>query len=44
MTKQEFEAYLWKQIEAGEITRDEAEVEYDYFVNGSDSFQNIYGK
>lgn len=43
MTKQEFDAYLREQIAKGEITPEDAEVEYDYFVNGWDSFQNIYG-
>ena len=44
MTKQEFDAYLRKQIAAGEITPEEAESEWDFFVNGMDTFQNIYGR
>lgn len=43
MSKEEFDAYLRDQIAKGEITPEDAEVEYDYFVNGWDSFQNIYG-
>lgn len=43
MTKEEFDAYLREQISNGEITPADAEVEWDYFVNGWDSFQNIYG-
>lgn len=43
MTNQEFDAYLRDQIDRGEITPEDAEVEYDYFVNGWDSYQNIYG-
>jgi len=43
MTKEEFDAELREQIERGEITPEQAESEMDFFVNGSDSFQNIYG-
>lgn len=43
MSRDEFEAYLRDQIAIGEITPADAEVEYDYFVNGWDSVQNIYG-
>ena len=43
MTKQEFDAYLRDQIAKGEITPEDAEVEYDFFVNGLDSVQNLYG-
>ena len=43
MTKEEFDAGLRDQIARGEITPEEAESEWDFFVNGMDSFQNIYG-
>lgn len=43
MTKEEFEKKLREEIAKGEITPEDAEVEFDYFVNGWDSFQNIYG-
>ena len=43
MTKQEFDTYLRDQIAKGDMTPEDAEVEYDYFVNGWDSIQNIYG-
>lgn len=43
MTKQEFEDYLRDQIAIGEMTPEDAEVEYDFFVNGWDSVQNLYG-
>lgn len=42
MSRDEFDAYLWEQIAKGEITPEDAEVEYDYFVNGWDSVQNLY--
>ena len=44
MTKDEFDARLREQIANGEITPEEAESEWDYFVNGCDSYQNIYGR
>ena len=43
MTKEEFKAKLQSQIDNGEITPDDAESEWDFFVNGMDSYQNIYG-
>ena len=43
MTKEEFDAKLREQIAKGEITPNEAAIEWDYFVNGADSYQNIYG-
>ena len=43
MSKQEFDAYLRDQIVQGEMTPEDAEVEWDFFVNGWDSVQNIYG-
>ena len=43
MTNKEFDEMLLAKIASGEITPEDAEVEYDFFVNGSDSFQNIYG-
>ena len=43
MTKEEFDAKLRDQIAKGEITPEDAESEWDFFVNGMDSFQNIYG-
>ena len=42
MTKQEFDAYLRDQIAQCEMTPEDSEVEYDFFVNGWDSVQNIY--
>ena len=43
MTKEEFEEMVREKIAKGEITPDDAESEYDFFVNGMDSYQNIYG-
>ena len=43
MTKEQFDAKLREQIAKGEITPEEAAIEYDFFVNGCDSDQNIYG-
>ena len=43
MTKEEFEEKLREQIANGDLTPEDAESEYDFFVNGADSFQNIYG-
>lgn len=44
MTNKEFDEMLREKISKGEITPEDAQVEYDFFVNGSDSFQNIYGR
>lgn len=43
MTRDEFDAKIREQIANGEITAEAAESEWDFFVNGVDSFQNIYG-
>lgn len=43
MTSEDFEQFLKNQIACGEITPEDAESEYDFFVNGSDSWQNVYG-
>ena len=43
MTRDEFDAELRKQIADGEITPEQAESEWDFFVNGMDSFESIYG-
>ena len=43
MTKEEFDAILRAKIAEGEITPEEAESEWDYFVNGFPSYQNVYG-
>ena len=43
MTREEFDAKLREQIANGELTPEAAESEWDYFVNGWDSVQNIYG-
>lgn len=43
MTKKEFDAKLREQIARGEITPEDAEVEWDFFVNGPDTFETIYG-
>ena len=43
MTRSEFDAMLRDQIAKGEITPEAAESEWDFFVNGTDSIQNIYG-
>ena len=42
LTREEFEEKLKKEIEEGIITPDEAESEWDFFVNGSDSYQKYY--
>ena len=44
MTNEEFDAMLREKIANGEITPEEAESEYDFFANGADSYQNIYGR
>ena len=38
-----FDAQLRAKIASGEITPDEAEHEWYYHFNGTDSVQNIYG-
>lgn len=43
MTNKEFDEMLREKISKGEITPEDAQVEYDFFVNGTDSYQNIYG-
>lgn len=43
MTRNEFEAKIREQIANGEITPEEAESEWDFFVNGSETFQSVYG-
>ena len=43
MTRDEFDAMLREQIANGEITAIEAESEWDFFANGSDSFETVYG-
>ena len=43
MTREEFDAKLREQIANGDITPEDAEVEWDFFVNGPDTYQNIYG-
>ena len=43
LTREQYEAELREQIERGEITPEAAESEWDFFVNGPDTFQNIYG-
>ena len=43
MTREDYDAKLRQQIANGEITPEEAESEWDYFVNGWNSYQNIYG-
>ena len=43
MTREEFDEQLREQIRNGEITAEAAESEFDFFANGSDSYQNIYG-
>lgn len=43
MTRDEFDTYLREQIAKGEITPEAAESEWEFFVNGQDTFQNIYG-
>ena len=43
MTREEFDAKLREQIAKGEITPMDAESEWDFFVNGTDSYQSIYG-
>ena len=43
MTREEFDEQLRERIASGEITAIEAESEWDFFVNGTDSYQSIYG-
>ena len=43
MTKEQFDAMLREQIASGEITPEDAESEWDFFVNGYDSWQKYYG-
>ena len=42
--REAYDAMLRAKIANGEMTPEEAEVEWDFFVNGPDSFQNIYGE
>ena len=43
MTNAEFDEMLLEKIAKGEITPEDAEVEYDFFANGYDSYENFYG-
>lgn len=43
MTKEEFDAKIRERIASGEINAIEAESEWDFFVNGPDTFETIYG-
>lgn len=43
MTRDEFDAILLERIANGEITAEAAESEWDFFVNGFDSYETIYG-
>lgn len=43
MTREEFDAKLREQIANGDITPEDAEVEWDFFANGTDTYQSIYG-
>lgn len=43
MTREEFDAELRAKIASGEITPEEAESEWDYFVNGYPSRQSVCG-
>ena len=43
MTREEFDAKLRQEIANGDITPEDAEVEMDFFLNGWDTVQNIYG-
>ena len=40
---EEFDAYLREQIAKGEMTPEEANIEWDYHFNGWASVQSIYG-
>lgn len=42
MTREEFEEKLKKEIAEGIITPEDAESEWDFFVNGSDSYAKYY--
>ena len=45
MSRDEFDAMLREQIAKGEITPDEAENEYWYFVNRfEDTLEGVYGR
>ena len=43
MTRDEFDAMIREQIANGEITAEAAESEWDFFVNGADSYETVYG-
>ena len=43
MTNAEFDEMLRAKIASGEITPEDAEVEYDFFANGWDSRENLCG-
>ena len=43
MTREECDAKLRREIANGDLTPEAAESEWDFFVNGPDSYQNIYG-
>ena len=42
MTKEEFDAKLRQEIADGIITPEDAESEWDFFVNGTDSYSKYY--
>lgn len=44
MTRSEFDEKLREQIANGELTPEAAESEWDFFVNGEDSYETIYGR
>lgn len=43
MASKDFDEMLREKISNGEITPEDAESEWDFFVNGADSYQTIYG-
>ena len=43
LTREEFDAKLREEIARGEITPEDAESEWDFFVNGPDSREKLFG-
>ena len=38
-----FDAYLRSKIACGEMTPEEAQIEWDYHFNGYETYQSVYG-
>lgn len=43
MTREEIDADIRAQIARGELTPEQAESEWEFAVNGPDTFESVYG-